>query len=200
MKIIQCLLNIENTIQIGNETVGEKIQRLGKQHLWSERQAETVDTIVVHYMSAINLTPDDPFNLETILDIFCTCGVSSHYLIDREGFIYQLVNDAMKAWHCGGSVMPEPDSRQGVNDFSIGIELVALPASGFTDEQYEALAFLCADREKVWPIRAYMGHEDVAGVRAVRMELRNDVKIDPGPLFDWQRFYMLKSSSNVAIV
>jgi N-acetyl-anhydromuramyl-L-alanine amidase AmpD len=34
----------------------------------------------------------------------------------------------------------------------------------------------------------YVGHEDIAGKRAVRRGLRVDIKTDPGPNFDWIRF------------
>jgi hypothetical protein len=48
-------------------------------------------------------------------------GVSSHYLIDRDGSIYELVDEARESWHAGYSLHK---GRENVNDFSIGIELV----------------------------------------------------------------------------
>jgi N-acetylmuramoyl-L-alanine amidase len=45
--------------------------------------------------------------------------VSAHYLIDRNGYIYQLVQDDEAAWHSG-------DKR--MNQQSIGVELVASEA------------------------------------------------------------------------
>jgi N-acetyl-anhydromuramyl-L-alanine amidase AmpD len=86
--------------------------------------------------------------------------------------------------------MPEPDSRQGINDFSIGIELLATNTSGFTGKQYRALAALCNEIEKSNNRKmTYIGHEHIAGEQAVGMGLRDDCKIDPGSLFDWDWFY-----------
>lgn len=50
-------------------------------------------------------------------------GVSIHYLIDRDGAVYQMVEEAMRAWHAGPSNFR---GRSRWNDFSIGIELVNL--------------------------------------------------------------------------
>lgn len=49
-------------------------------------------------------------------------NVSSHYVIAKDGIVYQLVEEDYMAWHAGNSQMP--DGRTGVNWFSIGIELV----------------------------------------------------------------------------
>jgi N-acetyl-anhydromuramyl-L-alanine amidase AmpD len=138
-------------------------------------------------MSAAGTKPRDPFRLEDILRLFVDFGVSSHYLIDREGVVRQLVPEERKAWHCGGSVMPPPDSRRGVNDFSIGVELVATAQSGYTDKQYDSCARLCVDIERRRGRMRYVGHEDIAGERAVSLGLRTDAKLDPGPLFDWPK-------------
>lgn len=51
-------------------------------------------------------------------------GVSSHYLVAKDGTIYYLVDERMRAWHAGVSQMPAPDNRRNVNHFSIGIEIV----------------------------------------------------------------------------
>jgi N-acetyl-anhydromuramyl-L-alanine amidase AmpD len=34
----------------------------------------------------------------------------------------------------------------------------------------------------------YVGHEHIAGERAVRLGLRKDRKVDPGDAFDWNGF------------
>ncbi|MCL2219027.1 MAG: N-acetylmuramoyl-L-alanine amidase [Chitinispirillia bacterium] len=95
----------------------------------------------------------------------------------------------MRAWHAGASIMPEPDNRKGANEFAIGIELMATAKSGFTDAQYNSLAELCKDIEKRRSKKmTYVGHDQIAGKRAVDMKLRADAKPDPGPLFDWGRF------------
>jgi N-acetyl-anhydromuramyl-L-alanine amidase AmpD len=189
MDIITCLLEERNDMVVCGTTLGEILSTSGKACLWGERKENRVDTIVVHHISAIVVTPDDPYSRERILKIFCEYGVSSHYLVERSGAVLRLAPEEMKAWHAGGSIMPHPDNRSGVNEFSLGIELVATPDSGFTGGQYDALAALCLDIEKRYG-RAftYVGHEDIAGERAVALGLRKDVKVDPGRLFDWKGF------------
>ena len=192
----KCFLNTDNTMAIQGKAISQWIGQQNALHLWSARERGMVDTVVIHYISAIETQPDTPFAIGPVLELFCRFGVSSHYLISREGVVYQLVPEKEKAWHCGGSVMPAPDNRRGVNEFSLGIELVATHDSGFTEEQYGALAVVSLEIERRWPIKTYVGHEDVAGEDAVALGLRKDVKTDPGPLFDWKKFYVLKAGKN----
>lgn len=192
MNIISFLLDSENKTVLKGKSAGERIKARNKSHLWEDRTSSLIDTVVIHYISARDFLPLDPFNKEAILSIFPDCIVSSHYCIFRQGTIFRLVPEDKKAWHCGGSIMPEPDNRQNVNEFSLGIELVATHESGFTDEQYKSLTALCRDIETRFHIQQYVGHENIAGQRAVAKGLRKDLKTDPGPLFDWQRFHAMK--------
>jgi N-acetyl-anhydromuramyl-L-alanine amidase AmpD len=59
--------------------------------------------------------------------------VSAHYVIDKDGTIYQCVSDDRKAWHAYGE-----------NDDSIGIEHVARKGERLTPEQAKASAALIA--------------------------------------------------------
>ena len=193
----ELLLHISTSEYCNGARIGDMVHSTGKKMLWSTRAGSAVDVVVIHYMSAVERYPDDPYRLEYIIAIFCEYRVSTHYLIDRTGNIFQLVPEQYKAWHCGGSLMPPPDSRQNVNEFSIGIELLATPESGFTEEQYAAAASLCCDIERRGRRRmTYIGHEDVSGKTAVTAGLRKDVKVDPGPLFDWKKFHQLVDRHN----
>ena len=140
MQIRELLLHRLTSSQCGDSTIGARVAATGKECLWSERPSPAIDVVVIHSMSAGRCFPKDPYRLENIISIFCEYGVSSHYCITRRGTIYRFVPDAFKAWHCGGSIMPEPDGRRNVNDFSIGVELLATAASSFTPSQYQALA------------------------------------------------------------
>jgi N-acetylmuramoyl-L-alanine amidase len=102
--------------------------------------------------------------------------VSAHYLIGRDGRIYQLVDEALRAWHAG-------PGRWGtitdVNSASIGIELDNNGTDPFPDVQVDALVRLLADictRLDVPPSQV-IGHADMAPTR----------KRDPGALFPWAR-------------
>lgn len=138
-----------------------------------------IDTLVIHAMYAPDCGTDGQFaeiNCRALLD---ANKVASHYAIDRVGSVINYVTPADRAWHAGVSRMPFPhDAREGVNDFSIGVELIASPTSGFTDPQYEQLAFLTEELCRTFPIQAIVGHEEIAPGR----------KTDPGPLFDWRRY------------
>ena len=199
MNIHKCLLDSKNSAVVGNTTLGKMIKSMGKKHLWEERGSKLIDTVVIHYMSAVNLNPKRLYDLDLLLEIFCSYGVSSHYLINRGGKTFSLVPEDKKAWHSGPSVMPEPDNRTGVNEFSIGIELAATESSWFTAHQYNSLCKLCFNIEKRRGIEMrYVGHDQIAGERAVAKGLRKVAKTDPGPLFDWEFFYKRMSELRAA--
>jgi len=188
MQVIPLYLNSSNQTLAGGVIIGERIRALGKEHLWNNRLQEHIDTVVIHYASVMDYYPDMPLDVLSVIRIFCNLGVSSHYIIARNGDIYALVPENKRAWHCGGSIMPQPDNRRDVNEFSLGIELVATASSGFTEEQYTSLIGLCGDIENRYKQNMhYVGHEDIAGERAVALNLRSDIKSDPGTLFDWSR-------------
>jgi len=68
-----------------------------KQHLppncYSKNKMQSIDGAVVHFISAKNILPDDPFNLEAIMGIFKKYKVSAKYLIRRDGTVIELVPD-----------------------------------------------------------------------------------------------------------
>lgn len=154
-------------------------------------QSRKIDTVVVHYMSAINVNPRQWADPKLSMDILKRYHVSAHYVVDRSGTVYRLVSEKNVAWHAGGSIMPSPDNRRNVNSFSIGIELIATDKSGFTDAQYKSLAYLIKGIESRYPIKHIVGHDDIAGNRAIGLGLRKDLKEDPGPLFNWARLHEL---------
>lgn len=189
MKIYDCFLESKSRVNIGGTTLGNMISSQGKEHLWEERSCERVDTVVIHYMSAVDINPKRLYSLDLLLEIFCNYSVSSHYLISRGGKILRLVPEDKKAWHSGPSIMPAPDNRTLVNEFSIGIELAATRKSGFTASQYNSLCKLCLDIETRRGIKmSYVGHDQIAGERTVAEGLRKEAKTDPGPLFNWDLF------------
>jgi len=145
------------------------------------RKPEEIDTIVIHSM--YNPNSNTPYTAQACKEILDEYEVSTHYIIDREGQIWQLVPEEKMAWHAGISRMPDPDGREKVNRFSIGIELVGNYTDGFTDQQHKAVSTLVIDIINRHPITAVVGHNDIAGA-AIR---RNDIKTDPWN-FDWQRF------------
>lgn len=100
--------------------------------------------------------------------------VSAHYLIGRDGAIYQLVAEDQRAWHAGDSFWA---GENDVNSRSIGVELDNNGASPFAQPEIDSLLRLLADittRLQI-PRTDIVGHADVAPTR----------KDDPGVWFPW---------------
>ena len=102
--------------------------------------------------------------------------VSAHYLIGRDGGLFQLVEESRRAWHAGaGSWGGQGD----VNSRSIGIELDNDGTTPFAAAQMARLETLLPHIMDRWniPPKGVIGHSDMAPVR----------KRDPGRRFDWRR-------------
>ena len=99
--------------------------------------------------------------------------VSSHFVIRRDGQVWQFVSGDDRAWHAGVS---RYRGRDNCNDDSIGIELEGLEGERFEPAQYDALCVLCQALLSAYPIAHIAGHEDIAPGR----------KFDPGAAFDWR--------------
>lgn len=131
-----------------------------------------IDMLVIHYTGM----RDGRSALERLCDF--DARVSAHYLIEEDGTVYALVDEARRAWHAGIGAWRGHDD---VNSRSIGIELVnpghEFGYRAFPAAQMEALARLAPailGRHPI-PPRNVVGHADVAPSR----------KEDPGELFDW---------------
>ena len=139
---------------------------------FSQREYE-VDTIIIHstHMSSISA-------LKRLCDK--ESSVSSHYLIDLEGVVYQLVSDDNIAWHAGVSYWA---GRTHLNKYSLGIELVDRFDDGkeileFPSKQIESLIELLKSLISIHKIKNHMilAHSDIAP----------DRKDDPGEKFPWK--------------
>jgi len=100
--------------------------------------------------------------------------VSAHYVIGRDGHVYHMLNDYLRAWHAGVSRW---GSITDMNSCSIGIELDNNGSEPFHPAQISSLLALLAHLKKAYNIPAsnFIGHQDIAPGR----------KPDPGPLFPW---------------
>ena len=105
-------------------------------------------------------------------------AVSSHYVVDEDGTVYRLVEEAQRAWHAGVAFWA---GTRDVNSRSIGIEIVnpghEFGFPPFSAAQMAALADLADGILARHPIPRHrvLGHSDVAPAR----------KRDPGERFDW---------------
>ncbi len=131
-----------------------------------------VNMIVLHYTGMRTAAEA----LERLCDP--AAEVSAHYLIDEDGTVTQLVDEAERAWHAGKAYWR---GITDVNSASVGIELVnpghEFGYRDFPKAQIDALLPLVADirqRHRV-PRANVVGHSDVAPAR----------KQDPGERFPW---------------
>ncbi len=114
--------------------------------------------------------------------------VSCHYLINRKGKIFKMVDEKNIAWHAGKSMWKK---YKNLNKNSIGIELVnkghKYGYQRFTNKQIRILIQLCKKLKRKYRIKNkfILGHSDVAPLR----------KIDPGEKFPWSHL----SSAGIGI-
>lgn len=158
----------------------------------SRPDAEDISLLVIHCISL----PPEQFGGNYIDQLFCNAlkpdahpyfkdiyqqKVSAHLLIRRDGELVQYVSFDQRAWHAGVS---EYQGRQRCNDFSIGIELEGSVNQPYRESQYRQLADVAKRLLANYPKlnrQRIVGHSDIAPGR----------KDDPGPWFDWQKFYDL---------
>lgn len=102
--------------------------------------------------------------------------VSAHYLIGRDGALYQLVAEDRRAWHAGPGAW---GTISDVNSASIGIELDNNGTDPYPTAQIDSLLRLLADicKRNGIPREQVIAHADMAPTR----------KTDPGAQFPWAR-------------
>ncbi len=100
-------------------------------------------------------------------------GVSSHYVVGRDGKVVQMVNDYLRAQHAG---VGKWGTVTDMNSCSIGIEMDNNGTTDpWTDEQINSLCALLATLKKKYniPTANFIGHADYAPGR------KNDPKNFP---------------------
>lgn len=101
--------------------------------------------------------------------------VSAHYLISRNGTVYHLLNDYLRAHHAGAGKW---GSITDMNSCSIGIELDNNGTEPFADAQIASLLALLRQLKQTYniPTANFIGHSDFAPAR----------KTDPSIFFPWK--------------
>lgn len=167
------------------------------------RGSTKIDTIVLHYTAGSTL--------QSALTALQNAGLSYHYIIDKDGTIYQLVDEDKSAQHAGcyrnGNRLN--NCKDGYNSRSIGISFVNLgwDTKGknvqcttiqgqcwetYTDQQMNAAAKLIVDIQK----RQEEQKNDLE-INETTIIYHSDVykeKTDPGPAFDKQRLLTIIKS------
>ena len=137
-----------------------------------------IQFIVLHYT--------ETENLEKAIDLLTSKKrkVSSHFVVDTDGQIYNLVSESKRAWHAGESSWK---GLQDMNSRSIGIEIVnpgEKKLKNYPKAQIKQLINLIHFLEEKFKIPFYniLGHSDIAPTR----------KIDPGKHFPWKELHKKK--------
>lgn len=101
--------------------------------------------------------------------------VSAHYVICKDGIVFQMINDYLRGWHAGAGSW---GNVTDVNSSSLGIEIDNNGAETFTDVQIESLRKLLLYLKKTYniPAQNFIAHSDVAPGR----------KVDPNKYFPWE--------------
>lgn len=163
------------------------VHRIASPNCDTRPSGTTINLLVIHNISL----PPGEFGGEAVAQLFTNTldtethpyytqlrglRVSAHFLVRRNGEIIQFVPCNKRAWHAGTSLW---QGRPCCNDFSIGVELEGSDQVPFSDRQYVVLARLTRLLQRAYPLRAIVGHADIAPER----------KTDPGPCFDWTRYF-----------
>lgn len=154
-------------------------------HRFNQMEDRVIDQVIIHYTAGLTV--------QSALDAWQgEWEASAHYIIDKNGEIYSVVDEIDKAWHA-----------EEANTNSIGIELVNLgydcsekeysaqcpnfiEQSGkrwetYPEKQMNSLVWLAADIAKRYDLpidrNTFKGHQDVI-----------TSKSDPGPAFNWNNF------------
>lgn len=101
--------------------------------------------------------------------------VSSHYVIGRDGAVYHMLHDLLRAHHAGISKW---GNTTDLNSCSIGIELDNNGSEPFPEAQIKSLLVILDRLQKAHsiPTANFIGHADIAPGR----------KVDPSRFFPWQ--------------
>ena len=144
--------------------------------------------------------PEVPIDMVVMHDIEGTAGsalawfqnpqahVSSHYVVDKDGRVWQMVRERNVAWHAGNSA---------INRRAVGIEMEGFAyRPGFYDDAlYESAAALVRDitaRHAIARDRTHIiGHFEVPNPRQPGAFGGSSGHTDPGPYWDWEKFLEL---------
>lgn len=148
--------------------------------------------IVIHYVGATGGAEDNCHYFHSV-----NRGASAHYFVGHEGEIWQCVEDADVAWHCGDDKYWHATCR---NDNSIGIEMCCKKnASGvwyFEDVTVASTIELTKELMKKYniPVENVIRHYDVTGKVCPAPYVNNNTK------HTWDAFKKSISGTSTTIV
>ena len=139
-----------------------------------DKRESKINKIILHYTDME--TAD--VSIKRLCD--AEAKVSSHYLIDTDGTVHQMVDELDRAWHAGVSFWAE---EEDINSSSIGIELQNKGQQhgyeDFYEAQIDSLIILMQNIKSRYKIvkQNVLAHSDISPER----------KIDPDHKFPWHK-------------
>lgn len=166
---------------------------------YSYVREEEVTHVMLHFTSAVVSNREDPYDMKENRQIFLDGEVSTHYIIDRDGTLYQWIPENRAAWHAGKGKWQKAEHTNRMNHYAIGIEMLGMGTEeemslyltsdeyaniaeehiGFTSAQYKTLNTLIDDICNFYP-NVKKDRDHIIG-----HDQYSDNKNDPGKLFQW---------------
>ena len=111
---------------------------------------------------------------------------SAHYLVTRQGKVYQMVRDEDTSWHAGAVNKPNWKLYDGTNPnrYTIGIEHECLSGGLLTDAQYKATVEL--HKMLIAKYNIPIDKDHIIGHYRIDSVNRPNC---PGPSFPWDRLF-----------
>lgn len=144
----------------------------------------TPKIIVLHYTAGGTVDSNFKYfnnlyldNQRATLKKQSSLNVSAHFLVDKDGTVYQLIDPELFARH-----------TIGLNYCAIGVENIGSKSQPLTDKQLEANAELVKYLVKKYPIEYLIGHSEYGVFRGSKLWKETDSnyftqKDDPGADF-----------------
>lgn len=176
---------IQKPIDYSKEKIKLSLDYMSEHHGLNQKTPKiTPKIIVLHYTAGGTVESNFRYfnnlhleNQRSTLKKQSSLNVSSHFIIDRDGTIYQLVDPELFARH-----------TIGLNYCAIGVENIGSKAQSLTDKQVEANAELVRYLTKKYPIEHLIGHSEYGVFRNSKLWKESDPKYftgkaDPGDDF-----------------
>lgn len=176
---------IQKPIDYSKEKIKLSLEYMREHHGLDQKTPKiTPKIIVLHYTAGGTVESNFKYfnnlhleNERSTLKKQSSLNVSSHFIIDRDGTIYQLVDPELFARH-----------TIGLNYCAIGVENIGSKAQPLTDKQVEANAELVRYLTKKYAIEYVIGHSEYGVFRNSNLWKESDPKYftgkaDPGDDF-----------------
>lgn len=181
----QNLKIIQKPIDYSKEKIKLSLDYMKEHHGLDQKTPKiTPKIIVLHYTAGGTIESNFKYfnnlyleNQRSTLKNQSPLNVSAHFLVDRDGTVYQLIDPELFARH-----------TIGLNYCAIGIENIGSKAHALTEKQVEANAELIRYLTKKYPIEYLIGHSEYGIFRNSKLWKESNPKYftgkaDPGDDF-----------------